>query len=202
MSTTAKENILLSATSLFAEKGFEGASIRDISKKAKTNIAMVCYYFGCKENLYISCLENFAKGKTDVLKDILQAPKTEEDFKIRLQLFMQTMMATYTKDAPVLKILLREMQNERKGVTDKLMTVTNPFFSMLKDFFQASIDAKLIKKGFTADYITFIFLGALSHPCNAEVAMKKNMGVTIQDKEVQKKYSKQLLELFFNGALE
>ncbi|HLA56678.1 MAG TPA: TetR family transcriptional regulator [Flavobacterium sp.] len=43
--------ILLVAERLFAEKGFDGTSIRDISKEAKINIAMVSYYFGSKERM-------------------------------------------------------------------------------------------------------------------------------------------------------
>ncbi len=43
--------ILLVAEKLFAEKGFDGTSIRDISREAKINIAMVSYYFGSKEKM-------------------------------------------------------------------------------------------------------------------------------------------------------
>lgn len=43
--------ILQVAETLFAEKGFDGTSIRDISKAAKINIAMVSYYFGSKEKM-------------------------------------------------------------------------------------------------------------------------------------------------------
>ncbi len=43
--------ILQVAESLFAEKGFEGTSIRTIAKEAKINIAMISYYFGSKEKL-------------------------------------------------------------------------------------------------------------------------------------------------------
>ncbi len=46
-----KIQILNVAEKLFSEKGFEGTSIRDISKEAKINIAMVSYYFGSKERL-------------------------------------------------------------------------------------------------------------------------------------------------------
>lgn len=46
-----KIQILNVAERLFSEKGFEGTSIRDISKEAKINIAMVSYYFGSKERL-------------------------------------------------------------------------------------------------------------------------------------------------------
>jgi len=48
--------ILLVAEKLFAEKGFDGTSIRDISKEAKINIAMVSYYFGSKEKMLESLI--------------------------------------------------------------------------------------------------------------------------------------------------
>ncbi|WP_281324108.1 TetR family transcriptional regulator [Flavobacterium sp. IMCC34518] len=40
----------------FAEKGFDGTSIRDIAKEAKINIAMISYYFGSKEQLLESLI--------------------------------------------------------------------------------------------------------------------------------------------------
>ncbi|MEZ0129126.1 TetR/AcrR family transcriptional regulator [Flavobacterium sp. LBUM151] len=46
-----KIQILEVAEKLFSEKGFEGTSIRDISKHAKINVAMISYYFGSKERL-------------------------------------------------------------------------------------------------------------------------------------------------------
>jgi AcrR family transcriptional regulator len=50
--------ILQVAEKLFAEKGFDGTSIRDIAKEAKINIAMVSYYFGSKEQLLESIILN------------------------------------------------------------------------------------------------------------------------------------------------
>jgi AcrR family transcriptional regulator len=50
--------ILQVAEALFAEKGFDGTSIRDIAKEAKINIAMISYYFGSKEQLLESIILN------------------------------------------------------------------------------------------------------------------------------------------------
>ena len=44
-----RDYILDVAERLFAEQGFEAISIREISKAADINIAMVSYYFGSKE---------------------------------------------------------------------------------------------------------------------------------------------------------
>jgi AcrR family transcriptional regulator len=47
-----KQNqIIDAAEKLFAEKGYEGTSVRDIAHEAAVNIAMISYYFGSKEKL-------------------------------------------------------------------------------------------------------------------------------------------------------
>ena len=46
-----KIQILLTAEKLFADNGFDGTTIRQISKKAGINIAMISYYFGSKKKL-------------------------------------------------------------------------------------------------------------------------------------------------------
>jgi AcrR family transcriptional regulator len=43
--------IMETAETLFAEKGFNGTSVRDIAEKAQVNLAMISYYFGSKDKL-------------------------------------------------------------------------------------------------------------------------------------------------------
>ncbi len=64
-----KSKILNVAQDLFAEKGFDGASIRDIAQRADVNIAAVNYHFKNKENLYWSVFI----GAHEMLEDELQA---------------------------------------------------------------------------------------------------------------------------------
>lgn len=44
-------DILLAAERLFATKGFDGTSVRDIAQEANVNVAMINYYFGSKDKL-------------------------------------------------------------------------------------------------------------------------------------------------------
>lgn len=48
----ARERLLDAGEKLFAEKGFDGTAIRDITAAARCNVAAVSYYFGGKEKLY------------------------------------------------------------------------------------------------------------------------------------------------------
>ena len=54
MTTThfsTKDRILGAAEELFAQHGFAGTSLRQVTSRADVNIAAVNYHFGCKENL-------------------------------------------------------------------------------------------------------------------------------------------------------
>ncbi|MBN1840927.1 MAG: CerR family C-terminal domain-containing protein [Deltaproteobacteria bacterium] len=48
-----RERILNEAEALFAQKGFDAVSIRQITTAARCNLAAVNYHFGNKENLYM-----------------------------------------------------------------------------------------------------------------------------------------------------
>jgi len=47
-----RNRLLEAAEVLFAERGFDGTSVRDLAARAGCNVASVNYYFGGKENLY------------------------------------------------------------------------------------------------------------------------------------------------------
>ncbi len=52
-----RERILLAACRLFAERGFDGATLREITEAARANLAAVNYYFRSKDELIRSTLE-------------------------------------------------------------------------------------------------------------------------------------------------
>jgi AcrR family transcriptional regulator len=52
-----KEAILAAARSAFAEKGFDGASIRHIAGAAGVDPALVHHYFGAKDQLFIAAMQ-------------------------------------------------------------------------------------------------------------------------------------------------
>jgi len=60
MSIDKREHIMEVAVELFAVNGFEGTSIRQLAQRADVNIAMINYYFGSKEKLFETLLEQKA----------------------------------------------------------------------------------------------------------------------------------------------
>lgn len=60
-------HILSVAESLFAVKGYEGTSVREIANAADVNVSMISYYFGSKEELFYNLIKNRAEQNSDYL---------------------------------------------------------------------------------------------------------------------------------------
>jgi AcrR family transcriptional regulator len=52
-SENTRDAIVKAAVRLFAEKGFQGTSVRDIIVKARVNQAAINYHFKSKDGLYL-----------------------------------------------------------------------------------------------------------------------------------------------------
>ena len=78
----SKSRILEAATTLFAQKGFDGTSIREICKKANVNLCMISYYWGGKQELYNGIIENLLEKQIEYSKGFLDLNKNPKDMSI------------------------------------------------------------------------------------------------------------------------
>ena len=60
-----RQSIIKAAVTLFAEKGFEGSSVRDIVTKARVNQAAINYHFNGKDGLYLEVLKTAFEKLTE-----------------------------------------------------------------------------------------------------------------------------------------
>ena len=73
-----RERILAVAQKLFAEKGFEATSVRDITTEASCNVASVNYHFGNKENLYLEAFRSMLAVLRDQRMAVLSELMTRD----------------------------------------------------------------------------------------------------------------------------
>lgn len=57
-----RKDILNAAELLFSEFGFEGTSTRQIAKESGANMAMINYYFGSKDGVFLEIMESRISG--------------------------------------------------------------------------------------------------------------------------------------------
>ncbi|MFT5758180.1 MAG: AcrR family transcriptional regulator [Alteromonadaceae bacterium] len=84
---STKNKILDAAEHLFADKGFNGTSLREITSQAEVNLAAVNYHFGSKKELikavmsrYMNELSPRLESSLQVLCDSVQQPTLVEVF--------------------------------------------------------------------------------------------------------------------------
>jgi AcrR family transcriptional regulator len=75
-SKTTSDRIIKAASRVFAESGFQGASVRRIVARADVNQAAINYHFGSKEALYRAVLQ---KALQVLMKDDAAAQATPDD---------------------------------------------------------------------------------------------------------------------------
>src|SRR5262245_26059616 len=64
-----RRRILAAAGGLFAERGFRGATMREIAQRARVNLAAAHYHFGSKQALYLEVV----RGEFEKLEKKLAA---------------------------------------------------------------------------------------------------------------------------------
>ncbi len=183
--------------------GLEGVSVRDIAQKAKVNIAMISYYFGGKEGLYLECISHFAQTKLDNMKLILKPAENGEEFKARLRMLVEHKMHSFAEDSHTHKIIMREMQTKRNSTFQKkVMSQLFPLFDLMHEFFMSAKKKKLLKSDVDPQHLTIMMMGILSHPCLAEDAIKIHLGYSMSDPKARDKYIENVCLVFFSGIIK
>ncbi len=95
-----RERLLDTAERLFAERGFAGTSVRDITDTAGANLGAVNYYFQSKENLYLQVFRRRSAYQRDLLAGFRNPTALPEcGFEGLLASFGRAFMASHTDPA-------------------------------------------------------------------------------------------------------
>ena len=123
---STKERILAAAEALFAQRGFDGASLRQLTSSAGVNLAAVNYHFGSKEKLVeqvfrrrldalnarrLAALARVAGQPETRLEDVLDAfirPALELSHDDNGSLFMRVLARAFAEHDDTLRKFLSE----------------------------------------------------------------------------------------------
>jgi AcrR family transcriptional regulator len=153
--------ILLIAEKLFAEKGFDGTSIRDISKQAQINIAMVSYYFGSKEKM----LEALIYFRTADLKMQLESLSKEAiSPKEKINKLIELYIARIEKNKCIYQILHFELSSKKRTIDLKSFTeVKKQNLEFLKQIINEGQEKGMFRKDINIILLPSTILGPFFH---------------------------------------
>ena len=199
MPENSKQKILSTATKLFAKKGFDAVSIREICKKANVNICMISYYFGGKKELYQAIIDELIERQTEYAKtfinldeDLTTIPKKQQIQILMLVLdkFIEFFYNNITTD--VLIFLLKEQHNPKAKIE-------SPAFKYLRRLIACIFDKKENDREII--FKTLFIISQINSPRLLPLFSLKPLG---QDDFTQKdiKIIKENLKLYVNVLLK
>lgn len=80
---TTEQKIIQAANKLFTQKGYAATRTRDIAEEAGTNLALLNYYFGSKENLFKKVVQEKLKMLLGAIGPVLSNEHISLEDKIR-----------------------------------------------------------------------------------------------------------------------
>ena len=79
---STRDRLLATARRVFARDGFEGASIRSITREAGVNLGAVTYHFGSKEELYHEVLRQVLTPLRDRMREVASGNDVPVDERV------------------------------------------------------------------------------------------------------------------------
>ncbi len=130
---TTRVRILESAGQMFAERGFESTTVRDICQAAGANVAAVNYYFGDKERLYIEAVVRAHRWRLDQaqLPDWNATTPPREKLAGFIHTFFERILGG-KDDTWRTRLVMREFMNPTAACAEIAQSNIRPQFEILQ----------------------------------------------------------------------
>lgn len=116
-----KNKVIETALSLFKINGYQGTSVRDISKKANVNIATISYYFKGKQGLLEHIIVDFLEGYVTILNKYSLFLEDKKADSILIQLVEEVLSYNFHKKEHA-SIFYRELTIDSVFIREIMMT--------------------------------------------------------------------------------
>src|SRR5881397_2608167 len=119
--------ILEHATSIFCEKGYEGASMRDLSRASGMSLAGLYYYFESKEKLlYLIQRHTF----TTILERLRTRLQDVTEPAARVRVFILNHLEYFLANQKAMKVLSHEDEVLKNGYRSEIAAIKREYYRM------------------------------------------------------------------------
>ena len=141
---STKQRILLAAGPIFANKGFRGATVREICDSAQVNLASINYYFGDKRQLYIETVIHARKMRVQQVPFPKWEPGTTAEQKLEdfISLLLNRIVALKTAPWQV-RLVMREVLQPTDACRQMVDDYFRPFLEALMSIIDEIVGRRL-----------------------------------------------------------
>src|SRR5271166_1306892 len=117
--------ILAHATEVFCKKGYEGASMRDLSRESGMSLAGLYYYFESKERLLYLIQKHTFTTIVQRLKTRLEGVSNAED---RIRIFILNHLEYFLANQAAMKVLSHEAEVLKNGFASEVAAIKREYY--------------------------------------------------------------------------
>lgn len=187
--------IVLEATRLFAIKGYDGVSIKEISDAADVNIAAINYHFESKANLFSHIIDQFLSELFVSSRKTLIPPQSPEDLKVRLEIFVRQTIEAILRQPEIITIIHREMERSNAVFQKTILKHREALIEFLDKAKKNQLLAPDVDPVFAAAFL----MGQISHGRRKDSAGKDLFGQSPSAEKLRNQWIQQTLRLFLGG---
>jgi AcrR family transcriptional regulator len=196
-----KDHILDVAERVFSEKGFDGASTRLISGEAGVNMAMLNYYFGSKEGLFLAIFQR----KISSFQNILQNLGNDETISAweKMEKYIEMYGEKIVNNNCFQRLLYQEMgMNRSNDLSDKLRDMLLKNVTELDKILNEGIVRGEFKKDIDIPMVIATLYGTKNYILNTPLIASALLRYDIQDEKMIEAKLKPQIKSFMNNLMK
>jgi AcrR family transcriptional regulator len=192
--------IMEAAERLFADKGFEGTSVRDIAEAAGVNLAMISYYFGSKEKLMEAMFDNRASSSILQLEEMVNDKTLSPIQKVEklIDRYIEKLMSQQCFH----RIMVREqMVNNNGFIAEQIQQIKRKNQGLIKELIAQGQRSGEFRKNVDVSLFMITLVGTISQMVTTQHIYREmnNLQSMAEDdfqKHIRKKLSQHLKGIF------
>ena len=196
-----KDHILDVAERVFSDNGFDGASTRMISGEAGVNMAMLNYYFGSKEGLFLAIFER----KISSFQTLLQNIGNDESMSSwdKLAMCIDNYVERIIINNCFQKLINREMSmNKRWDLTDKITEILMVNVLELKKILDEGVKNGSFFKDIDSQLVTATIFGTKNYIINTPHISSLMLGHDVRDEKFLEEKLKPRIKIYMKRLLK
>jgi AcrR family transcriptional regulator len=196
-----KDYILDVAERVFSDHGFDGASTRMISGEAGVNMAMLNYYFGSKEGLFLAIFER----KISSFQTLLQNIGNDDSMTSwdKLAKCIDNYVERIIVNNCFQKLITREISmNKRWDLTDKITEILMVNVIEIKKILDEGIKSGGFFKDVDRELIIATIFGTKNYIVNTQHLSSMILGHDIRDEKFLEEELKPRLKTYMKRLLK
>ncbi len=189
-----RDRLIVSALSLFCERGYHGVSVREICDHANANPSLISFHFGGKEALLETIFEGMMSDRFAEIANILSRVENPADFKVRLTLFFTSYVEFYLQNSEVVSLYMDQVEREHPYAIKILPDTFGRLWTRLYSFLQEAQEQKIVDQSVDCKVLAYSLISPLSSAMRSNRSTNRYCQFSLKDQSFIDLLIKQIVD--------